>query len=95
MNKYLFEYIYQGSRNVYGWLYKPAIDIITSIANTQEALGINGPVCEIGIHHGKSFILIHLLTQDNEMSVAYDLFERQQENLDKSGLGDKASSSIT
>jgi hypothetical protein len=50
---------------------------------------MNGPVCEIGVHHGRSFILLHLLTTDAERSIAWDLFENQEQNIDRSGRGNK------
>ena len=43
---------------------------------------------EIGVHHGRFLILLHLLLQEGERSFAIDLFDRQDENIDKSGKGD-------
>jgi hypothetical protein len=66
------------------------MDLIVELSALQKQLGVKGPVCEIGVHHGKLFILLHLLTEGMEISVAWDLFERQEENIDSSGRGDKA-----
>lgn len=76
-------------REVSGWLLQRAVDAIVALARTQDRLGVQGGACEIGIHHGRSFILLHLLTSGAQVSVAYDLFEQQGENVDRSGLGDK------
>jgi hypothetical protein len=83
-------YAKRGNKKVIGWLSPIAIDVIVELANLQKQMGIRGPVCEIGVHHGRLFILLHLLTEGHEKSVAYDLFERQDENMDKSGHGDKS-----
>lgn len=85
----LNEYIKGGHRTVDGWLAPLAMEVIARVSELQGRLGIRGPACEIGVHHGKLFILLHLLTDRSEKSVAWDLFERQQENIDRSGRGDK------
>jgi hypothetical protein len=85
----LTAYAKRGNRKVQGWLTPIAIDVICELSDLQQRMGIRGPVCEIGIHHGRLFILLHLLTAKDEKSVAYDLFERQDENVDRSGHGDK------
>ena len=84
-------YIKKEHKNVDGWLSEIAASIIVKLADIQNEKNIHGPVCEIGVHHGKLFILLHLLTQNDELSVAWDLFEdRQVENVDASGSGNKA-----
>jgi hypothetical protein len=83
-------YAQHGHKTVQGWLDPTAVEIISTISRQQTKLGVSGGVCEIGIHHGRLFILLHLLRQENERSAAYDLFEMQQDNVDASGLGDKA-----
>jgi hypothetical protein len=83
----LRKYAEGGHREVAGWLIDTAVDAIVALALTQERLGVQGGVCEIGIHHGRSFILLHLLASGH--AAAYDLFEQQGENVARSGLGDK------
>ena len=84
-------YVQGGCKTVQGWLDPTAVETITLLSRTQAKLGISGGVSEIGIHHGRLFILLHLLRQgDGESSAAYDLFEMQDANVDASGLGDKA-----
>jgi len=89
MTNALSAYIKRGNKKVEGWIHPTAIDMICKLSNLQKQMEIRGPVCEIGVHHGRLFILLHLLTESDEKSVAYDLFERQNENIDKSGYGDK------
>lgn len=83
-------YVQHGHRAVGGWLDPSAIDIIATISRQQTKIGVSGGIAEIGIHHGRLFILLHLLRQGSERSAAYDLFEMQEENVDASGLGDKS-----
>ena len=83
-------YVHGGHKTVQGWLDPTAIEAITLLSWTQAKLGVSGGVSEIGIHHGRLFILLHLLRRGDESSAAYDLFEMQDANVDASGLGDKA-----
>lgn len=48
---------------------------------------VNGGIAEIGVHHGKFFILLNWLTEKNEESYAIDLFDDQHLNIDQSGCG--------
>ena len=65
-----------------------AAKMITTLSTIQEAQQISGNVAEIGVHHGKLFILLYLLTRGNERAVAIDLFADQTRNIDHSGAGD-------
>jgi hypothetical protein len=86
----LYNYVHKGHKHVQGWLSPLAKNLITQLGEIQDSyLDIQGPVCEIGVHHGKSFILLHHLTRPGEKSVAWDLFDRQEENEDFSGCGNK------
>lgn len=46
-------------------------------------------MAEIGVHHGRLFIGLHLLRRPNEKSLAIDLFADQAMNIDQSGHGDE------
>lgn len=85
----LERYCNTGNRAVEGWLLHGAIAALRGLAQAQRGLGIQGPVCEIGVHHGRLFILLHLLSVGDERSLAIDLFEAQDENVDKSGKGSR------
>jgi hypothetical protein len=88
MNPGLQNYLSFGHRKVEGWLTPLAMSVMERLATVQNTLTVEGSICEIGVHHGKFFILLHLLSNSNELSIAYDLFDRQDENVDHSGHGD-------
>lgn len=90
MNAMLSRYVNTGHKKVQGWLSPIGLNVIVELALIQKEIGVAGPVCEIGVHHGKLFILLHLLSEQSEKSVAWDLFECQEENLDKSGRGNSS-----
>lgn len=89
MNGKLGDYRRKGYKKVGGYLNALQIRCICELSDLQKSNGIKGPVCEIGIHHGRLFILLHLLSEKDEHGIACDLFERQDENISISGLGDK------
>lgn len=81
-------YAQRGFHRVHGWLTTQAVSLIVQIAKAQDLNGIRGPVCEIGVHHGKLFTLLHLLEREY-VAGGIDLFEAQAANLDGSGYGDR------
>lgn len=83
-------YIRHGKFYVDGWLRSEAALTIAALDERQRALGVEGGVAEIGVHHGKLFILLYLLGRASEKAVAIDLFEDQHLNIDLSGSGDLA-----
>lgn len=89
MHDKLDYYCRKGYKNVIGWIYPPTIKCARALSQVQKEHGIKGSMCEIGIHHGRFFILLHLLSAPDEYSIACDLFERQQENIGMSGEGNK------
>jgi hypothetical protein len=72
-----------------GWLDKTTAIISNGLMRHQSATGLTGPVCEIGVHHGKYFIALACGLCPNEKGIAIDLFENQEENIDHSGMGDR------
>jgi hypothetical protein len=78
------QYARSGHKKVRGWLNTSDAMAITRLARTQT---IGGGACEIGVHHGRLFTLLHLLTQGP--SVAVDLFDSQEQNTDRSGYGSR------
>ena len=84
----LHRYLSTGHRQVQGWLWPEAIQLITALSAIQRDLGVRGGTGEIGVHHGRLFILLHLLCAEDEPSGAWDLFEDQDQNIDASGRGD-------
>src|SRR5262245_62858555 len=81
-------YIRRGRFYVDGWLHSEAVQIVVALTESQRALGIAGGVAEIGVHHGKLFILLYVLGRAPEKAVAIDLFADQHLNVDLSGSGD-------
>ena len=50
-------------------------------------LRITGSLGEIGVHHGKLFILLYLMLSCGEKAFAVDVFDQQHLNVDGSGHG--------
>lgn len=82
-------YLTFGLRRVEGWLDPDSAEIIAALGDIQRASGYQGAVGEIGIHHGKLFILLLVLAATDESAFAIDVFEQQHLNVDGSGYGDK------
>ena len=84
------DYLRTGSRRVEGWLNASTGVYMASLAALQHRQGLHGDVCEIGVHHGKSFLCLALGLAPGERAVAVDVFGDQAANLDRSGMGDRA-----
>lgn len=83
-------YLADGMPLVQGWLKPGAARAIRRLGLWQAARGVAGHVGEVGIHHGKLFLLLALLRRAGERAVAIDVFARQDLNPDRSGHGDRA-----
>ena len=71
-----------------GFVNWPTYAAFAVVAAAQRAAGVWGSVGEIGVHHGRSFILAALLSRADEPLFALDLFEElQAKNVDQSGSG--------
>jgi len=84
------QYLRHGQHTVKGWLVPGAAEAIVLLSDKQREEHCSGSVAEIGVHHGKLFILLYLLCTGNEAAVAVDLFSHQDLNMDGSGAGDLA-----
>ena len=84
----LTAYVRRGNRNVIGWLTAGAVKMICRIGHAQIEAGVQGHIAEIGVHHGRLFILLALLARPQERSIAIDLFGQQHLNPERSGHGD-------
>ncbi len=84
---FLESYVHRNYKKVNGWLGKDTIQQLIRVNDIQNKLGISGHVGEIGVHHGKLFILLYLLAREEELALALDIFEQQALNVDKSGCG--------
>ncbi len=81
-------YLKHGQFLVKGWLVPGAPEAIILLSDEQRSANLRGGVAEIGVHHGKLFILLYLLGLEDEPAVAIDLFSHQELNIDHSGAGD-------
>ena len=61
-----------------------AVDLIDSTGKNNQ-----GGAMEIGVHHGKFYMMLNALTQAHDQSYAIDVFENQELNIDQSGRGSK------
>jgi len=76
-------------KTVEGWFSETDARIFELILKQQSELGLIGSIAEIGLHHGKSFILLCKFLQSNEKAYGIDIFDSQILNLDSSGSGSK------
>ncbi len=83
-------YVTGGLHAVEGWGLNPTLaGLFLAIDRFQKANGVGGNVFELGVHHGRAAILIALMAGPGETAVFLDLFERQDENIDFSGRGNR------
>ena len=82
-------YFRRGLRKVGGWLHPYSAKYIMALSEAQYLIGERGSVGEIGIHHGKLFILMAALTCASEHAWGIDVFDDQHMNVDRSGQGNK------
>lgn len=86
----LTTYMSEGFHNVEGWCSDQVATMVQLIDIYQRERRTSGGAAEIGIHHGKLFMLLNSVCDANQRSYAIDLFERQELNLDHSGSGNRA-----
>ena len=82
-----FEYYKKNFDSVDGWANRKLFDAIDTLAEC----GINrvGGVAEIGVHHGKFYIMLNHVTDYHANSYAIDVFGMQHLNIDNSGEGNR------
>ncbi|MGN6473715.1 MAG: class I SAM-dependent methyltransferase [Mycobacteriales bacterium] len=84
------KYALFGQRRVHGWLSDVGLRLVDAAEAVQQEHDVHGNLAEIGVHHGRLFILLCLAKRDSETALAIDLFEDQEFNIDNSGKGDRA-----
>lgn len=82
-------YRHSQRKTVEGWFSETDARIFELILKQQSDLGMIGSVAEIGLHHGKSFILLCDVLQPTEKAYGIDVFDNQTLNLDFSGSGSR------
>jgi hypothetical protein len=85
---HLDRYIHSGHKEVHGWLESFSARYIGELGKFQRESGISGASIEIGVHHGRLFILLHLAGSRHK-DLAIDVFDDQHLNTDRSGHGNR------
>jgi hypothetical protein len=83
-------YIRRGMAGVDGWFTRLDATLLATVAASQAGAGIGGSVGEIGVHHGRMFMILALALGPGERAFAVDIFGDQHLNQDRSGRGDEA-----
>ncbi len=89
-NPSLLAYRDTGLAQVEGWCQAETMSILAELGDLQDQAGVSGGSAEIGVFHGKLLIGLHLLRSPGTRTLAIDLFENQELNLDRSGSGDSS-----
>ena len=77
------------TRPIDGWLSPGAIYLFALIDAVQKQLGIEGNLFEIGVHHGKSALVLGAMAQPSDRLGVCDIFGAQALNVSASGKGDR------
>jgi len=78
------------TRSVEGWFSTEAALLFGLIDDVQRRGGVSGDLFEIGVHHGKSAVVLAAMARAEETLGVCDLFGTQELNLSSSGRGDRA-----
>jgi hypothetical protein len=78
-----------GHKKVRGWMSCEDVRLFQELIRFQTKQKIAGHFCEIGVHHGKRFLVFFISLRPTEYAVAIDVFDQQEFNSDRSGFGDK------
>ena len=77
------------SREIEGWFSPAAAALFGLIDEAQRQAGVTGNLFEIGVHHGRSAVLLGAMARGREELGVCDLFGDQTANVSASGAGDK------
>src|SRR5687768_13855520 len=80
----------QQSSVVEGWFFPVDAQLFGAIDEMQKRRGISGDLFEIGVHHGKTALLLLRMAAEDEFVRVCDVFGRQDLNVDGSGEGSRA-----
>lgn len=83
----LSQYQSTGHNEIEGWMGAGLFPVLRVCQMVQEAVDEKGGAVEIGIHHGQFFIALNQLCKPDEPSLAIDVFDAQNLNVDGSGCG--------
>jgi hypothetical protein len=83
------KFVVHGRKSIAGWISRVDAEIFVTALLDQTRRGPKGDTLEIGVHHGRSFLLQNLCAGDGEATIAVDIFDRQDLNVGhRSGKGD-------
>ena len=85
----LLDYCAGGNIAVEGWLHEEAVLLTLALHRRQRAAGIAGGVAEIGVYHGRFFLLLALCCENEERALAVDLFDRLSPGREAAVRGDR------
>ena len=71
----LERYVANSMETVQGYLTSLDARLIAVLLSYQDANNIYGSLCEIGVHHGRLFLMLALARRSGEKALAIDLFE--------------------
>lgn len=72
---------------VEGWFFPVDAHLFALVDEIQQDLSLTGDLFEIGVHHGKTALLLLRMRRANEQVGVCDVFGRQDLNVDHSGEG--------
>ena len=78
----LKEYVSAGHYKIPGFAHEWDLRLFADLLAWQSANGFGGDLAEIGVHHGRSFLILALRRHGAEKAVAMDLFEDDHYNAD-------------
>lgn len=89
MDTRISKFVVHGRKRTAGWTSRIDAEIFVTAMLDQTRRGAKGDTLEIGVHHGRSFLLQNLCAGDGEAAIAVDIFDRQDLNVGhRSGNGD-------
>lgn len=89
MGSRVSKFVAHGHKRIAGWTTRLDAEIFATVMLDQSRRGTKGDALEIGVHHGRSFVVQNLCVADGETAIAIDIFSKQDLNLgNRSGNGD-------
>ena len=90
MDATLARQLLRGIRRIDGWFSPEAAMMFALLDELQKRAGIQGDLFEIGVHHGKSAVMLASMANPVcETLTVCDVFTSQDSNVSRSGYGDR------
>ncbi|MGH7972541.1 MAG: class I SAM-dependent methyltransferase, partial [Limisphaerales bacterium] len=77
----LDRYVSLSMGTVQGYLTPLDARLISALLTYQKQNGINGHLCEIGVHHGRLLLMLAMARRSGERALGIDLFEDDMINI--------------